>query len=249
MLLHHIEPPKIFWHVSSLRNFPSPQICRLCVRTCCSIFCVLQRSWVSTCPIFHFSLVIILLCIRMVHSSWVRTCFTFSWFCSVNRFSFTLVVVELLPVDCLSVLVNTSFLEHGHTPTFICIAYGCFHIITVELSSCDRNLWPARLKILVWSFIKRSLPTPDLLCCHFISIIFTLFPVPSAHHLLFVLLTLSFACSHTVFIWTPSFTTLALHPEHSALKVGSLSLHPKHEKCWPNFYFHLKFYKSAFELK
>lgn len=116
VLLHYKEPPKIFWHVSSLRNFPFPQICRLCVSTCCPIFYVLQRSWLSTCPIFHFSLVIILLCIRMVHSSWVRTCFTFSWFCSVNHVSSTLVVVELLPVECLPVFVNTIFFGNTATP-------------------------------------------------------------------------------------------------------------------------------------
>lgn len=50
-LLRHEQPPKIFWHVSSLRNFPSSQLCGLELDLLLCFLCS-KRPWVSTSPIF-----------------------------------------------------------------------------------------------------------------------------------------------------------------------------------------------------
>lgn len=48
--------------------------------------------------------------------------------------------------------VYKVLLEHSH---IIYAFHGCFHATTVELSSCDRDLWPTKSKIVTICFFTK----------------------------------------------------------------------------------------------
>lgn len=131
--------------IYSPKCFPSSQTCGLCTWTC------------SLCAVCGKRLVPIPFpCLPPGNSSaekdgsqflaqiLPRDCFSLFWVCPVNRLSSTLGVGKLLPVGHLPVSVN--FIKTW-PHLYVFIAYGCFHVITAGMSSCDRNLWPATLKV------------------------------------------------------------------------------------------------------
>lgn len=42
---------------------------------------------------------------------------------------------------------------NGHTHLFI---YGCFYMVSAELSRCDREQWPCKAKNTIWFFFQKK---------------------------------------------------------------------------------------------
>ena len=65
-------------------------------------------------------------------------------------------------ISLLCTFVNKVLLEHKQPHLFT--VYGCFCIITAQLSSWDRD-WPAKPKTITSGPLQKSLPTLDLEYC------------------------------------------------------------------------------------